>query len=64
MKLMYVIFSENNLIDTGSMKSFVNSNIAQKYFKKFIKNDAFKISTVHGTSVNNFNTLMSCPKMF
>ena len=66
-KLPFIIFPKNNLkvlIDTGSTKSFIRPEIAQKYFKNSIKKDPFKIFTAHGTSVENFSTTIPCPKIF
>lgn len=63
----YVIFPENKLkilLDTGSTKSFVNPDIAKKYFKKSINKDPFQISTAHGTSTEYYSTVIPCSKMF
>ena len=65
-KLPFIVFSKNNLkvlIDTGSTKSFIRPEIAQKYFKNSIKKDPFKIFTAHGTSFENFSTII-CSKIF
>lgn len=66
-QLPFIIFPENNfkvLIDTGSTKSFVIPEIAQKYYKNFIKNDPFQISTAHGTSVETHSVTLPTSKIF
>lgn len=66
-KLPFIICPDFNLkilIDTGSTKSFVKPSIAQKFFKRCIKQDPFQISTAHGTSVENFSTNISLSKIF
>lgn len=66
-ELPFVIFPELNLkalIDTGSTRSFINPDIAQKYFKEKIKNDPFKITTAHGTSLENFSIIIPASKLF
>nr|CAH7757842.1 unnamed protein product [Callosobruchus chinensis] len=52
------------LLDTGSTKSFIRPEIADKYFKNAIKKDPFQISTVHGSSVENFSTTIPSIEMF
>ena len=66
-QLPYIVFPELQLkilIDTGSTRSFVTPDIAQKYFCKFIKSDPFQISTAHGTSSEQFSTTISLSKLF
>lgn len=66
-ELPYIIFPENNLkvlIDTGSTRSFILPEIANKYFKKSIHLDPFKISTAHGTSQENFSAKMTTSSIF
>lgn len=66
-KLPYIIFPELNLkilIDTGSTRSFIKPDIANKYFNNSIRKDPFKISTVHGTSIEKFSTLIPSSKIF
>lgn len=52
------------MLDTGSTKSFINPEIAEKYFSKFIKYDPYVISTAHGTSNQNYSISIPCPKLF
>lgn len=64
---MYITFPELNLkflIDTGSTNSFVKPEVARKYFKEFIRNEKFRISTAHGSSIESFSTTIDCSKMF
>nr|CAH7745817.1 unnamed protein product [Callosobruchus chinensis] len=66
-ELPYIIFPRINLkvlLDTGSTKSFIRPEIADKYFKNAIKKDPFQISTVHGSSVENFSTTIPSIEMF
>lgn len=66
-KLPFLISPDYNLkilIDTGSTKSFVNPVIAKKYFKKDIKKDPYHISSAHGTSFEQFSTIIPCSKLF
>lgn len=41
------------LIDTGSTKSFNNSDLAKKYYSKFILKEQFTVSTFHQTSTQD-----------
>lgn len=66
-ELPYFIFPNSNLkvlIDTGSTKSFVKPDIADKFFNEFIKLDPFKIVTAHGSSIQNYSTLVDCSNLF
>nr|CAH7736925.1 unnamed protein product [Callosobruchus chinensis] len=66
-ELPYIIFPRINLkvlLDTGSTKPFIRPEIADKYFKNAIKKDPFQISTVHGSSVENFSTTIPSIEMF
>lgn len=55
-------FSIKCLIDTGSTKSFIHPDIANKYFKDLIKIDPYLISTAHGTSREKYSINMPCPE--
>lgn len=66
-QLPYIIlptFKLKILIDTGSTKSFVTSEIASKYFSRFIIKDPFSVSTAHGRSVQQYSTLIDCSELF
>ena len=52
------------LIDTGSTKSFNTSEIASKYFSRFIIRDPFSVATAHGRSVQQYSTLIDCSELF
>lgn len=65
--LPFIMLPEYNLkilIDTGSTRSFVNPDIAEKYFKKHIKPDPFQISSAHGSSYEQFSTIIPCSNLF
>lgn len=66
-KLPFIIFPEYNLrilLDTGSTTSFINPDVAEKYFKNKIVSDPFQISSAHGSSNGKFSTSFRCPKIF
>lgn len=61
------MFPEQNLkclIHTISTKSFINTNVAKKYFPNSILYDPFKISTAHGTSNQMYSTEIPTSKIF
>ena len=52
------------LIDTGSTRSYVNSNIAKKLFPTKITKEEFFVKTAHGTSKGQFVTRIPCGELF
>lgn len=66
-ELSYIIFPEHNiklLIDSGSTKSFLNPDLAQRYFSNFIQEDPFIVSTVFQKSAHRFSALIPASKIF
>lgn len=59
--LPYAIFPKLNikiLLDTGATKSLINPETAKRYFYKGIIREPFEIISAHGSSVQNFNTVV------
>lgn len=49
------------LVDTGSTRSFMSPNLAQKLFPQFIANEYFSVSTSHGTTYHD--SVVNLPKL-
>ena len=52
------------MIDTGSMKSIINENIAYKFYSTCIENETFQIKSVHKTSLHNEVAKITLPTIF
>nr|CAH7754481.1 unnamed protein product [Callosobruchus chinensis] len=52
------------LIDTGSTSSFITPAIAEKFFRRSIVKDPFKISSTHGTSIEPCSITIPSSKIF
>ena len=52
------------MIDTGSMKSIINENIAHKFYSTCIENETFQIKSVHKTSLHNEVAKIPLPTIF
>lgn len=62
--ILHPITKQKILIDTASTKSFINPHLAQKFYSQFINRDPFQISTVHGTSKENYSMTTPLPEIF
>lgn len=51
------------LIDTAGSRSMIDPEFAKEKYSKFIKYNPFEISTIHGTSVENFIVNMPMPEL-
>nr|CAH7755026.1 unnamed protein product [Callosobruchus chinensis] len=66
-ELPFITFPEFKLkclIDTGSTRSFITPAIAEKFFRRFIEKDPFKISSAHGTSIEQYSITIPSSKIF
>jgi hypothetical protein len=52
------------LLDTGSTKSFVTPQVAEKYFKRDIQGIPFNVTTANGTSFVTHRTEIQCADLF
>jgi len=67
LSLPFIMMPDLNLkilIDTGSTRSFITPEIANKYFAKKIQPDSGIIRTAHGTSNITHRTMVPCGKLF
>lgn len=65
--LPYILLPPHNLkmlIDTGSTRSFLRHDTAQKFFKPYIHPEKFIVQTPHGKSIEEFATTIPTPKIF
>lgn len=62
--IMMPKFNLKILIDTGSSRSFVNPEIAFRYFPSKVEPDSGMIRTAHGTSKINQRTTVPCGDIF
>ncbi|KAJ8980519.1 hypothetical protein NQ317_007939 [Molorchus minor] len=56
-RLPYIIIPElyaKFMLDTGSIKAFINEEIALNHFENFIEEDPFLITTPHDTSIHDY----------
>nr|CAH7755991.1 unnamed protein product [Callosobruchus chinensis] len=66
-ELPFITFPEFKLkclIDTGSTRSFITPAIAEKFFRGSIVKDPFKISSAHGTSIEQYSITIPSSKIF
>nr|CAH7712624.1 unnamed protein product [Callosobruchus chinensis] len=66
-ELPFITFPEFKLkclIDTGSTRSFITPAIAEKFFRRSIVKDPFKISSAHGTSIEQYSITIPSSKIF
>lgn len=66
-ELPYVILPEYNikvLLDSGSTKSFIDPDIANKFFPNLIRHDPFVVSTVFQKSAHKFSACIPATKLF
>lgn len=66
--LPYIIIPYENftlkcLIDTGSSKSFICPEVAEKHFSQFIKEDPLKIKTALGVTKELYSIIIKCPEI-
>nr|CAH7759617.1 unnamed protein product [Callosobruchus chinensis] len=57
-------FKRKCLIDTGSTRSFITPASAEKFFRRSIVKDPFKISSAHGTSIEQYSITIPSSRMF
>nr|CAH7726566.1 unnamed protein product [Callosobruchus chinensis] len=57
-------FKPKCLIDTGRTRSFITPAIAEKFFRRSIEKDPFKISSAHGTSIEQYSITIPSSKIF
>lgn len=63
----YIIFPEHNLkflIDSGSTKSFIDPDIAHKFYQNFIAYDPFIVSTVFQKSADKYSASIPSSEIF
>nr|CAH7737503.1 unnamed protein product [Callosobruchus chinensis] len=66
-ELPFITFPEFELkclIDTGSTRSFITPTIAERFFRRSIVKDPFKISSAHGTSVEQYSITIPSSNIF
>lgn len=52
------------MIDTGSTKSFINEQVAKKYFQNYIQEDPFCITTPHDTTTHHYSAEIPISTVF
>lgn len=57
-------FNIKLLIDSGSTKSFINPNLAEKYYNNCIIDDPFIVSTVFQKSAHRYSALIPASSIF
>nr|CAH7729134.1 unnamed protein product [Callosobruchus chinensis] len=55
---------QGHLPDTGSSRSFITPTIAERFFRRSIVKDPFKISSAHGTSVEQYSITIPSSNIF
>lgn len=66
-KLPYIIIPGVNfklMIDTGSMKSLINDDVVDKYYKDYLGVEPFKIQSAHSTTFHDKIATIPLPKTF
>lgn len=54
----------NFLLDTGSMRNIINPNLANKFYKIFIRNEIFHIQSAHNIRFHDEVAIIPVSKIF